>query len=95
VTSPGREQPNSQLDCCRVNVLVLTVEGFNATLNVAVMDEEVVETAVAPSSGVVLVTNGGIATVVNDHVLGAAKLTPFVSWTFVLMVAVYVVDGCN
>jgi hypothetical protein len=59
VTEPGIEQPNSQVDCCRVNVLVLTVEGFNATLNVAVMDGEVVETPVAPSSGVVLVTEGG------------------------------------
>jgi hypothetical protein len=68
-----------------VNVLVLTVEDFTGSLKVAVI-AEVTETAVAASAGDVLVTEGGTI-VVNDQVLGEAKLTPFVSWTSVLMIA--------
>ena len=84
-----------------VNVEVLTVAGCTASLNVALI-EEVTATPVAPPDGVVLVTVGGVlsgggvvAAVVNDQLVAGVRKLPAMSFTPVVTVAVYDVEGDN
>src|SRR6476659_3783128 len=68
------------------------------SLNVAVTGE-VTATPVTPLAGLVLTTVGGVvspaAAVVNDHILSEAIALPARSFTPVVIVTVYNVEGAN
>jgi hypothetical protein len=85
VTVPATEPPPP----VSVNVEVVIVVEFIASLKVAVTGE-VIATPVEPDAGVTAVTVGGVAaTVVNVHESLAASAVPAESVTPVVMVAVY------
>ena len=80
--------------CINVNVVAVTVVGFNALLNVA-LKRLATNTFVAPLTGTVEITVGGVVSaVVKLQTYGAVSAIPAGSWAPVLIVAVSsVFDG--
>jgi hypothetical protein len=98
VTVPGIALPALSFS---INVEVLTVDLCTGSLNVAIMGDDN-ETFMARLDGKVLITLGGIVStaggtpaVVNDHFFRVVIALPARSFTPVVMVAVYNLEGAS